>query len=324
MRNREQLNGILLLDKPAGMTSHDAVQKVRKILCQPTVGHTGTLDPLAEGLLPVCIGRFTKLTGYLQDEDKCYQAELHLGLTSPSCDAETLDPKQVSKSIPELTVAQREQILGKFRGEIEQEVPRHSAVRIDGKRLYQLARQEERQPDFDNDSSTLELPSRVVTIHRLEVLSYSAPLLRLEVHCSKGTYIRSLARDIGEALGCGAYLSALRRTAIGSLRIESAVSFETLRHAMMTDSIQKLFVSPTSVLPFPSLVVRHSFVPQVSNGMMPSRGDIDRADREIFSGEIVMLRDPAGNLLALARCGQHWSERGIDGPLPMSFERVLV
>jgi tRNA pseudouridine55 synthase len=206
-----QVDGVLLLDKPVGLTSNDALQRARRLFSAAKGGHTGTLDPLASGLLPLCFGEATKFSADLLDADKTYEAILRLGITTDSGDAEG----QVVATRP-VVVSQVdiEAALQRFRGDIMQVPPMHSALKRDGKPLYELARQ----------GVEVEREARPVSIRSLDLQSFTGDNLSLRVRCSKGTYIRVLATDIGEALGCGAYLTALRRTAVADLDLTGAVS----------------------------------------------------------------------------------------------------
>lgn len=206
-----QVDGVLLLDKPVGLTSNDALQRARRLFSAAKGGHTGTLDPLASGLLPLCFGEATKFSADLLDADKTYEAILRLGITTDSGDAEG----QVVATRP-VVVSQVdiEAALQRFRGDIMQVPPMHSALKRDGKPLYELARQ----------GVEVEREARPVSIRSLDLQSFTGDKLSLRVRCSKGTYIRVLATDIGEALGCGAYLTALRRTAVADLDLTGAVS----------------------------------------------------------------------------------------------------
>lgn len=208
---RRCVDGVLLLDKPCGLTSNSALQVVRRLFNAAKAGHTGTLDPLATGLLPLCFGEATKFAGELLDADKAYDAVLKLGVTTNTADAEgeVLQVRPVSFSAEQLAVA-----LERFRGPIEQIPPMHSALKRDGKPLYEYARQ----------GLVLERPPRQVTIHALQLQAQTADTLSISVDCSKGTYIRTLAEDIGEMLGCGAHLISLRRTRIGRLQLGQAVT----------------------------------------------------------------------------------------------------
>lgn len=210
-----EIGAILLVDKPVGWTSFNAVSKIRAALRALTghrvkVGHAGTLDPLASGLLVLGTGNRTKQLQHLADEDKTYVAELTLGKTTPSYDAET----EVEQEHPweHIGNARIEEVLAGFKGEQLQRPPDFSAKRLQGERAYRLARAGE----------TVDLPPVPVAINRLELLGREGPVVKLEVECSKGTYIRSLAHDIGEALGCGAYLTGLRRIASGQLHVRYA------------------------------------------------------------------------------------------------------
>lgn len=206
-----QVDGVLLLDKPVGLTSNDALQRARRLFSAAKGGHTGTLDPLASGLLPLCFGEATKFSADLLDADKTYEASLRLGITTDSGDAEG----QVVATRP-VVVSQVdiEAALQRFRGDIMQVPPMHSALKRDGKPLYELARQ----------GVEVEREARPVSIRSLDLQSFTGDNLSLRVRCSKGTYIRVLATDIGEALGCGAYLTALRRTAVADLDLTGAFS----------------------------------------------------------------------------------------------------
>lgn len=210
---RVPVHGVLLLDKPAGLSSNDALIRAKRMLNAPKAGHTGTLDPFATGLLPLCFGEATKFSQDLLEADKTYEALLHLGVRTDTGDTEG----QVIGEWPvAVSVAQIEAALTQFRGPISQVPPMHSALKRDGKPLYEYARA----------GITLEREARDVTIHALELLDYQAPMLRIRVTCSKGTYIRVLGEDIGKVLGCGAHLNALRRIGVGPLTLEGAVTLE--------------------------------------------------------------------------------------------------
>lgn len=205
---------IILIDKPMHWTSFDVVKKVRGALQIKKVGHAGTLDPLATGLLIVCTGKQTKQIQYIMKDTKVYTATFTLGASTPTYDLES-EPENF-RTTEGITGQDIELILKQFRGEIMQRPPVFSAIKKEGKAAYELARRGE---DF-------ELEPRPITIYSLDILEVKIPELRVRIECSTGTYIRSLAHDIGEALGCGAYLSALRRTHIGTYRVEDAVTPE--------------------------------------------------------------------------------------------------
>jgi len=217
-RIRRKVDGILVLDKPRGLTSNAALQKIRWLLNAEKAGHTGSLDPLATGVLPLCFGEATKFSQYLLDADKGYETLMHLGVTTETGDAEgeVLERRDVSVDRDAL-----EAVLSRFRGEISQIPPMYSALKRDGQPLYKLARAGE----------VVEREPRSVTIGRLDLLSFEPPFARLSVACSKGTYIRTLVEDIGQVLGAGAHVAELRRTQAGPFSLDQAVSLESLEQA---------------------------------------------------------------------------------------------
>lgn len=215
-RKGRAVHGILLLDKPSGMSSNAALQQVKRLFNAQKAGHTGSLDPLATGLLPICLGEATKITSYLLDSDKKYQGIAKLGVRTNTADAEG-DALQ-TRPVPVLSADTIEMALDSFRGEISQIPPMHSALKLNGKPLYELARQ----------GITVERKPRNITIFELQKLSFDKDELELFVHCSKGTYIRTLAEDLGEILECGAHLKALRRVAAGPFDIKQSISLDKL------------------------------------------------------------------------------------------------
>jgi tRNA pseudouridine55 synthase len=207
--------GVLNIDKPAGLTSHDVVNRIRRLAGLRRVGHAGTLDPLATGVLLVCLGRATRLVEYLTGQPKTYLATIRLGQTTNTYDAEG----EITAEKPVMATEQEiETALAAFRDTISQLPPMFSAVKQGGRPLYKLARQGEE----------VERAARQVTIYELELLDWQPPDLQLRVVCSAGTYIRSLAHDLGRTLGCGGHITELRRTAIGSFTIETAVPLDNL------------------------------------------------------------------------------------------------
>ncbi|KAF1045240.1 MAG: tRNA pseudouridine synthase B [Herbaspirillum frisingense] len=232
---RVPVHGVLLLDKPVGLSSNDALVRAKRMLNAPKAGHTGTLDPFATGLLPLCFGEATKFSQDLLEADKTYEAVVHLGVKTDTGDTEgqIIAERPVAVSLEQIEAA-----MAGFRGEIRQVPPMHSALKRDGKPLYEYARA----------GITLERDAREVTIHSLELLDYQAPMLSIRVTCSKGTYIRVLGEDIGEALGCGAHLNALRRTGVGPLTLEGAVTLEQF------DAAGELEARKTMLLPVDGLL----------------------------------------------------------------------
>ncbi len=212
------VSGLLNIDKPKGITSHDVVARIRKLAGQRRVGHAGTLDPLATGVLLVCLGQTTRLIEYLVPGQKQYRATFYFGLTTDTLDAE--GQVLAEKDTSGLTEVQLRQVLPAFVGRLDQIPPLFSAIKKGGQPLYKRARA----------GQTIEVEPRPVTIHALEWVSWQPPHLTLDIACSPGTYIRSLARDVGEAVGTGAHLVELTRTASGSWHLAEAVSLEQLEH----------------------------------------------------------------------------------------------
>ncbi|MFL6657701.1 MAG: tRNA pseudouridine(55) synthase TruB [Massilia sp.] len=239
-RIRDLVNGVLLLDKPVGLSSNDALIKTKRYMNAKKAGHTGTLDPFATGLLPLCFGEATKFSQDLLEADKTYETTVHLGITTNTGDTEgeTIATKDVK-----VTQEQIEAVLAQFRGPILQVPPMYSALKRDGKAYYEYAR----------EGITLEREARPVTILDLKFLEYSAPFLKLSVTCSKGTYIRVLGEDIGNALGCGGHLNALRRTQVGALTMDGMVTLEDIAaHPAPTDLLAPVDALLSS---FPAIVL---------------------------------------------------------------------
>jgi tRNA pseudouridine55 synthase len=211
----KQVDGVLLLDKPIGLSSNDALQKARRLFSAAKGGHTGTLDPLATGLLPLCFGEATKFSADLLGADKTYEAEIKLGVTTDSGDAEGNVVATAAVNVKNGDVFS---VLPQFIGPIAQVPPMHSALKLNGRPLYELARK----------GLEVERQARAVTIFSIDFLGLDQNCLKLRVACSKGTYIRVLAADIGQALGCGAHLSALRRTVVGDLDLAQSVTLAEL------------------------------------------------------------------------------------------------
>ncbi|MDP2228257.1 MAG: tRNA pseudouridine(55) synthase TruB [Moraxellaceae bacterium] len=219
-RPRRPVDGVLLLDKPQGITSNQALMRVRHLYQADKAGHTGSLDPLATGLLPVCLGEASKFTQYLLDADKVYVTRIRLGVATATGDAEGEVIREAQ--VPVLDDAAIEQVLQRFRGEIDQVPSMFSALKKDGRPLYELARQ----------GIEVERPARRVTVHRLTLLASTPDEWTLEAHVSKGTYIRSLAEDMGALLGCGAHVVMLRRLSLGPFVQPAMVTLEQLEQAL--------------------------------------------------------------------------------------------
>ncbi|MDR1908395.1 MAG: tRNA pseudouridine(55) synthase TruB [Spirochaetaceae bacterium] len=236
----DSLSGLLLLDKAPGLTSFQALEGVKRLFSTSRVGHTGTLDKFASGLLPVLVGWAVKLAPWFSGLDKHYEALIRFGEETA-----TLDPEgEVLASAPPPDREALERVLPRFRGTLAQKPPAYSALRVDGKRAHRLARA----------GAAPDMPEREVTIHELELCSYEPPLARIRVHCSKGTYIRSLARDIALAAGSRAHLAELKRTQAGAFRLEEALELEALRGDAGRAALLPLDAGLFARLGVPSLV----------------------------------------------------------------------
>lgn len=260
-------NGFLILDKPRGLTSHDVVARVRRLTGVRRVGHAGTLDPLATGVLVICLGKATRLAEYVSDGDKIYRAEVRLGVETDTWDADgtvlvEADPSHITRQAVE-------EALSRLTGEIWQTPPAFSALKHQGRPLYRLARK----------GAPVEVPPRRVTIYRLSVDAWAPPLVTLTVYCSKGTYIRSLAHDLGQALGVGAHLAALVRLAVGPFRLEEALSLEALARSVREGNWAAHLAPMTRALEqFPSVTVEGETLEAILHGqgvplVMPSQAD---------------------------------------------------
>jgi len=249
------LDGILNIDKPRGMTSYRVVALVKRLSGERRVGHAGTLDPLATGVLPVCLGQATRVVEFLATARKTYRAEIELGVTTDTYDA---NGSIIQRENPAgIHREQVEKALSSFRGVIQQTPPMYSALKHQGKKLYELARA----------GITVERKSRPVTIHSLDIVDFQSPLVTVEVECGKGTYIRSLAHDLGQILGCGASLKSLIRQRYGPFGIEDAVSVSRLEDAFRQDHWEHLVHPMDFVLSaWPSVVVDEATEQLIRNG----------------------------------------------------------
>lgn len=271
--------GIILVDKPQGMTSNQVLGRIKRLYGQKKAGHTGTLDPMATGLLIICLGQATKVSAHLLDADKAYEARVHLGVVTDTEDAEG----QVVARYPVhgLTPAKVLEVLNEFRGDIQQIPPMYSALKHEGKRLYELARQGE----------IIDRPARAITIHALTASDFAldddkAPGFSLDVQCSKGTYIRSLVRDIGQALGCGAHLSALRRTGSSPYTLSQAHTLLALE-AMAEDERLSAMLPITSALPqWPKIAIGDEALAYFQQGRCI---DLDPKRKEALQGQWVFV-----------------------------------
>lgn len=276
-RQKKNINGILLLDKPLGFSSNQALQKIKWLLKAAKAGHTGTLDPLATGLLPLCFGEATKFAHYLTDADKTYIATIKLGITTATGDAEgavlSVQPVNVNQADFE-TVSQQ------FIGEISQVPPMYSALKFEGKALYEYARA----------GVEIERQSRLVTIHKIEINSFAGDVAVITVTCSKGTYIRTLAEDIGKQLGCGAHLIGLRRTATANYDISQAITIEQFEAMSDEQRLAVLAPADSAVLHLPAITLGDDSVFYLLQGQAVWRsGPIPAGLLRLYSEQQVFL-----------------------------------
>ncbi len=281
---KNAISGALVVDKPVGMTSHDVVQAIRNGTGLRRAGHTGTLDPRASGVLVILVGPAVRLSEYVSASDKRYQAIIRLGGTTDTFDAEgkftpTKDPVNVSE-------AEFEEALKTFVGEIEQVPPAHSAVKVGGRKAYEMARKGEE----------VELEPRKITVHHLEVLEWTPPEVVIDVHCSSGTYVRSLANDLGKKLGCGAYLVGLRRTKSGKFTLRDATPLRKLQEAFNAGNWYQFLIPAAEALgDWPSVELNPDEVEGVRHGHRVKAKEADTVNEKVrgisTQGELVALME---------------------------------
>jgi len=272
------IHGVFLLDKPQGMSSNDIMQKVKRIFQANKAGHTGALDPLATGMLPICLGEATKFSQFLLDADKRYLVTAKLGERTDTSDAEgqIIESRDVNVKTPEILTA-----LEQFRGNILQVPTMFSALKHNGKPLYEYARQ----------GITVEREARPITIFELNFIEYNAPYLTLEVHCSKGTYIRTLVDDLGETLGCGAHVTMLRRTAVADYPTEKMLDWHALQSLAEQQDLSLLdallLPMDTAVAKLPALTLNESQTQGIGFGQRIKFDNLNRLQGQVrlFSHE---------------------------------------
>ncbi|WP_277188798.1 tRNA pseudouridine(55) synthase TruB [Caballeronia sp. BR00000012568055] len=286
---RRALDGVLLLDKPLGLSSNDALIKAKRIYLAKKAGHTGTLDPLATGLLPLCFGEATKFSQDLLEADKTYEATMRLGIRTTTGDAEgeAIDTRDVTCDEAAVVKA-----LGKFKGEITQVPPMYSALKRDGKPLYEYARA----------GQTVEREGRQVTILALEMIACALPLVTFRVTCSKGTYVRTLAEDIGEILGCGAHLTALRRTGVGALTLENAITLDELQALSEAERDQRLQPVDALLSTFPAVKLDDEATKRFLHGQRLRLADV--VSTRLEEGRVRVYAQQGDRLLGVAKAGE--------------------
>jgi tRNA pseudouridine55 synthase len=282
-----ELNGIVVVDKPEGISSAGVVARVKGIFEAKKVGHTGTLDPFATGVLICCINRATRLSRFLLRGDKAYEAELVLGTVTDTQDATGNIIEQ--RPVGSVSAQQVRETAARFVGKITQVPPVYSALKYQGTPLYKLARRGE----------AVEKPARPIQIHHLKILDVSLPTIRFTVSCSSGTYVRTLCADIGRALGCGGHLRRLRRTASCGFSIDAAVGLEALAECRAQGCLNETLIPMNAALPFmPATVADDALTLKIKNGGKLSEADIP-VPPEVSEEGVFKVVDPGGRLLAV-------------------------
>ncbi len=281
-RQKRDISGVVLLDKPLGLSSNQAMQRVKHLYQAEKAGHTGSLDPLATGLLPICLGEATKFANFLLDADKTYLATVKLGITTTSADAEG---EVIAQKPVDVTLQQVESVLHQFIGDIEQTPPIYSALKVDGKPLYAYARA----------GQEVEIKSRYVSIHQIHLEHFEADELVFTVTCSKGTYIRTLAQDIGAKLGCGAHLKGLRRLTSGTFDLKDALPLEVLSELSLEELDAKLLPIDIKIQHLPKLTLNAEQTDIIQHGQAI------KPNQEIIFNEFIRLYDMSGEFIGLAQ-----------------------
>jgi tRNA pseudouridine55 synthase len=284
------LSGVLVVDKPTGVTSHDVVQQLRRVLGIRRIGHTGTLDPAASGVLVACLGKGTKVARFLTGHDKEYRAVVRLGATTDTYDAEG----EIKESEERCRVSPEsiKDAVNSFKGEIWQFPPMHSAIKHKGKRLYQYAR----------EKKEVARTKRRVEIKEISITEVRLPCVELKVSCSKGTYVRSLAHDLGQKLGCGAYLFSLRRTRVGPFSLRDALSTESIWEVKKEGRIGEVLISIEQALAhLPSVAVREDSVARIHNGAGLVSSWVSTVDGSFEAGQTVCIKDEQGRIIAVGK-----------------------
>ncbi|MBW2544050.1 MAG: tRNA pseudouridine(55) synthase TruB [Deltaproteobacteria bacterium] len=284
------MNGVLIIDKPSGRTSHDVVRDVRKLLGAKKVGHAGTLDPLATGVLTVCINEATKLVQFFSNDDKEYRATMLLGVRTDTLD---IEGEVLERCKPHLQTEELKDVVEGFTGRIEQRVPKYSAVKFRGKPLYKWTRQ----------GVDIEPPLRKVDLYHINVEEVRIPYVTFTVSCSKGTYIRSLCADIGNRLGCGACLSGLRRTRSGCFDEKNAISLEGLADREKVEILKKNLLPIADTLPgLRKIVVDQDTADRIRKGYQPDCDVLNDKNTPLLEkGDLVKFVLQDGRIVAVAK-----------------------
>lgn len=290
------LNGIVNLDKPSGITSHDAVVRMKRILRVKKAGHTGTLDPMATGVLPICLNEATKITRFLLDSDKEYRVGAKLGEMTETADASgrTVETREV----PQISFKELSEILSSFQGSISQVPPMYSAVKIRGEILYRLARRGEE----------IERPAREIQIHRIVLLDLNTPFFDFSVTCSKGTYVRTLCEDIGLKVGCGGHMTSLKRVRAGLFHLKDSVRFDDLEDPSGIEGKNFYLSADAALTGLREVRLTQADYEKAINGIAMRVGE-----SELQENERIRLKRPSGELFGI----------GIVGLDKIKIERIL-
>ncbi len=294
-RSEPSAEGILNIDKPLGLTSHDIVYRVRKTTGQKKVGHAGTLDPLATGVLLVCLGQATRVSEYLMEGEKVYRARVRLGVTTSTYDAEG---EVTSQSEVQVSQAEVQAVLAEFTGTLQQVPPMYSAVKMDGRPLYQAARR----------GRQVDAPPRSVEVFSIDWVEWAPPEIEIDIRCGKGTYIRSLAHDLGQRLGCGAYLAGLVRRSSGPFHLDHALQLRDLQPIVRSGRLEQvLHPLDTALTSFPAVAVDALTATRILSG-----GTVELPTT--LHSEMCRAYDTDGRLIALLRqVAEGWQPHKVFG-----------
>ena len=284
------MSGVLIIDKPSGKTSYDIVRDVKNLLGTKKAGHAGTLDPLATGILTICVNEATKIARFFSNNDKDYRATMLLGVRTDTLD---IEGKVIERCEPHLQAGEIKNVVEGFVGRIEQRVPKYSAVKFKGKPLYKWTRQ----------GVDIEPPLRKVNLYNIHVEEVRIPYVTFTVSCSKGTYIRSLCADIGERLGCGACLSGLRRTRSGCFSEKDAISLESLSDSEKVELLKKSLIPIADALPGTcNIVVDQDIADRIRKGYQPDRSVLNDKNTPLLEkGDLVKFTIHDGRVIAVAK-----------------------
>jgi len=296
------IDGLLLLNKPMGITSHDLVDRVRRVIKQKRVGHTGILDPLATGLMVMLLGKGTLFSQHLTGSNKRYSAVLSFGKATDTFDSEGTNIQE--KDPGDISLDEFKTAYANFIGDIDQLIPAYSAVKMNGKRMYKSARSGEKLPE----------KFKKVSIYSIEILSYDWPDVNLDIKCGPGTYVRSLAHELGQKLGCGGYLKKLVRTGIGDFRLDQAISLDVIETEVDAGNYQSVKPLAEAFPDKPKVTIRSEYCKSILEGKPFIKRYLERTDYKGPGGCLCLLLGPENKVLAMATLNYSWgSYSRLDG-----------